>query len=116
MTCAFRRLFRKLSLKDKVDLILLPSMWPRERKEHFLILTRARAIENLTPILSCNAVNKSGFMDLCGGSSFWNARGDGSQIASETAEEDLHVILEGRSTRAWRMQFPALRDAKLPLV
>lgn len=109
----FPELFRDLVLNRGADVIIIPSMWPREREAHFRILAPARAVENQTPVLTCNGVNECGRINLCGLSGAYNEKGETLHLASNDREEEVDLLLNPDHTRKWRESFPALRDARL---
>lgn len=53
----FPELFRKYFL-NKAKVIFLPAEWPAIRKDHLMVLAKARAIENQCFIVLCNAVGQ----------------------------------------------------------
>jgi predicted amidohydrolase len=55
----FPELFRAMALAGAV-LFLIPAQWPVRRVEAWLILTRARAVENELFIAACNRVGQEG--------------------------------------------------------
>ncbi len=55
----FPELFRAMALAGAV-LFLVPAQWPVRRVEAWLILTRARAVENELFIAACNRVGRDG--------------------------------------------------------
>ena len=109
----FPELFRALVLSLKADVLVVPAMWPVERIEHFRILAQARALENLTPIVACNAVGPCGSL----------ASGGRSLVVSEWGR----ILFEAPADTAGRFKFdfsrqavadtrsrlPALADARL---
>lgn len=109
----FPELFRILVREAPPDIFILPAMWPVERKKHFSILIRARAVENLTPFLACNAVGACGKMTLCGESMVCDEKGETVLLASSDTEERLVWRLNTDRARNWRREFPALRDIRL---
>lgn len=109
----FPELFRLIIQREQPDIFILPAMWPVERRTHFRILVRARAVENLTPFLACNAVGRCGAMVLCGESTICDERGAIVLAASSEREEHLIYRLNPGRTDEWRRQFPALQDIRL---
>ncbi len=109
----FPELFRKLTLEHGVDLILVPAMWPEERRTHLEILAPARAIENQTPVIVCNGVGPCGRINLCGRSSVHDARGNCLHISPSDTTDSIDFCLDLKATAEWRETFPALKDARL---
>ncbi|MCE9599857.1 MAG: hypothetical protein K8S54_17995 [Spirochaetia bacterium] len=107
----FPELFRKL-VATGVNLFIIPAMWPMERASHLKILARARAIENLSYVIVCNATGRCGALTLCGDSIIVNPKGEvlGEAFAEEmqlTADLNLEIMQE------WRTSFPVLNDMRL---
>jgi predicted amidohydrolase len=93
------------------DVMVVVANWPAARREQWLALLRARAIENLCYVVAVNRVGTDGNDVVYSGDScvidyLGNTLldlGTGTTVA--TAEIDLE------SLRAWRTQFPAHLDA-----
>ena len=50
------------------DVFLIPANWPSSRREHWMTLLRARAIENQTYVVGCNRVGEGGGLHYGGDS------------------------------------------------
>lgn len=77
----------------RADVLFLPTQWPEVRREHWQILTRARAIENQVYLCGCNA--KGGFcptVPLCGCSAIIDPWG--KVLAQEPTDEEAVVTAE----------------------
>ena len=77
----------------RADVLFLPTQWPEVRREHWQILTRARAIENQVYLCGCNA--KGGFspkVPLCGCTEIIGPWGD--ILAQEPTDEEAIVTAE----------------------
>jgi predicted amidohydrolase len=61
----FPEMFRKYAV-DGARMIVVPSMWPIQRVEHWRTLVIARAIENQCYIVACNAVGQTGDTNFAG--------------------------------------------------
>ncbi|MFB6205281.1 MAG: nitrilase-related carbon-nitrogen hydrolase [Haloglomus sp.] len=108
----FPQLYRAL-VDRGVDLVAVPSAWPYPRVEHWQVLPRARAVENLCYVAAANG--SATFEDdrLVGRSTIYDPWGtplasSGEEPALVTAEVDPARI------RAVREEFPALRDRRNP--
>lgn len=55
----FPELFRRYAVEG-ARLVIIPAEWPLERVEHWRALLRARAIENQSYIVACNAAGQTG--------------------------------------------------------
>ncbi len=55
--------------KKGAEIILVPAMWGIERREHFKVLTRARAIETQSFLVASNGWGRGGSKTFFGGSS-----------------------------------------------
>ena len=109
----FPELFRTLVLSLRADVLLIPAMWPVERIEHFRILTRARALENLTPVVACNAVGPCGALASGGRSSVVSSWGE-LLFEGSSDKPDRFVFAYSRAAVAeTRRRLPALEDARL---
>ncbi|MFB6153764.1 MAG: carbon-nitrogen family hydrolase [Halodesulfurarchaeum sp.] len=106
----FPELYRAL-VDEGVSLVLVPSAWPYPRLEHWKVLPRARAIENLLYVAPTNGVGEFEDSTLLGRSAIidpWGttvaAAGDRPTIlTAEIAPEQVESVRE---------DFPALRDRR----
>jgi predicted amidohydrolase len=106
----FPELYRCLSARG-AEIMLVTSSWPSARLEHWLILTRARAIENLSYVVACNAAGAHGGHELAGNSLIIDPWG--KVLARSSADEGmLYGEIDRESVSAIRAQFPALRDRR----
>jgi predicted amidohydrolase len=55
-------------LADRTDLYLVPANWPAKRREHWMALLRARAIENQAYVVGVNRVGEGNGLDYSGDS------------------------------------------------
>lgn len=88
---------------------LLASGWPTPRIEHWRILLRARAIEDLAWVVACNGVGTHRGVTLGGHSAVIDPRGE---VIAEAGggEEILRAEVDPTAVIAWREAFPALAD------
>lgn len=106
----FPELYRDLA-DDGVDLVLVPSAWPYPRVEHWQLLPRARAVENLTYVAAVNGASDFGDDALVGRSAVYDPWGP---TLAGTGEEPtiVHADLDPERPAAVREEFPALRDRR----
>jgi predicted amidohydrolase len=107
----FPEMFRRLVVDEHAQLIVIPASWPRPRRAHWRVLTRARAIENLCFVAACNRVGEDGDYSFFGASALINPWGErlveaGDTPALLTAEIDLADVGKARE------KFPALNDRR----
>lgn len=91
------------------DAFLIASGWPTKRIEHWRILLRARAIENLAWVVACNGVGTQGGTELGGHSAVIDPLG-GIVTEGGPAEEVLVASVDPERATQWRTTFPALED------
>jgi len=107
----FPELYRLMS-KESAEIFLVTSAWPYPRLEHWLVLTRARAIENLAYVVACNAAGKTRGEVLLGNSLVVDPWG--TPIARAGGDEQvLYAQVDMDLLREVRSRFPALRDRRL---
>lgn len=104
----FPEIFRR---QLDAELMIVVANWPRCRREHWLTLLRARAIENQAYVAGINRLGKVGAEEFTGDSVVFGPRGEavldmGSQEGCAWADLDLANLREYRKT------FPILRDAQ----
>ena len=94
-----------------VTLVLVPSAWPYPRVEHWRLLPRARAVENLTYVAAVNGVGAFEDAELLGRSAVYDPWGAtlasaGDHPTTVTADVDRERV------DAVRNEFPALEDRR----
>jgi len=92
-------------------LVLVPSAWPYPRVEHWRLLPRARAVENLAYVAAVNGVGAFEDAELLGRSAVYDPWGTtlasaGDHPATVTADVDRERV------DAVRNEFPALEDRR----
>ena len=107
----FPRLYREL-VDAGTTLVLVPSAWPYPRVEHWQVLPRARAIENLCYLGAVNGAAEFPEATLLGRSTIYDPWG--TPLAS-AGDEPVLVTADIDPTRveAVRAEFPALADRRL---
>ena len=98
-----------MELAPSTDVFIVLANWPASRREHWLTLLRARAIENQAFIVGVNRVGSGGGLDYCGDSAAFAP--DGSPLGCLDASPGiLTVDAKPGAVASWRETFPALRD------
>ena len=96
-------------LARDTDLYVVPANWPESRREHWMALLRARAIENQAYVIGCNRVGDGGGLHYVGDSMIIDplgtvlAGGQDRQVILEADVDPGHVA-------ATRERFPFLDD------
>jgi len=104
----FPEMFRDL-VDAGAETFLLSSGWPTPRIEHWRVLARARAIEDLAWVVACNGVGSHADVTLGGHSVVVDPQG---VVIAEAGDEETVLFADvepGRSAQ-WREAFPALGD------
>lgn len=107
----FPELFRT-GMKRGAEAFVLGANWPAARQNHWRMLLLARAIENQAFVLGVNRTGDDPHLVYRGGSIAVGPRGEVLAEADD-GETVLSVEIDPAAPRAWRAEFPALRDAKL---
>ena len=106
----FPELYRRL-VEAGATLVLVPSAWPYPRVEHWRVLPRARAIENLLYVAAANGVGEFEDAALLGRSAVYDPWG--TQVAGLGEEAGLVTAqLDADAVTARREEFPALADRR----
>jgi predicted amidohydrolase len=108
----FPELYRDL-VDRGVDLVAVPSAWPYPRVEHWQLLPRARAVENLCYVAAANGSADFGDDRLVGRSTVYDPWGTALASAGEEPALVTAEVDPGRVRRV-REEFPALRDRRHP--
>lgn len=107
----FPELFRRL-VDAGAELAVVPAAWPAARVDHWSVLARARAAEDLYPVV---AVNTAGFhaRTRMGGRSV--ILDSSAQVLAEAGEDETILVAEIdlEATAERRRTFPALDDRRL---
>ena len=107
----FPELFRA-QVDGGAQLFLVAAAWPLARLAHWQVLLRARALENQSFLLACNAAGRQGEIELAGRSSVVDPWGTvlaeaGARPQTLTVDIDPDLALRARK------EFPALADRRL---
>ncbi len=106
----FPELYR-LGVERGADLMTVQANWPASRQEHWEVLLRARAIENQCVVAGVNCVGVQQGTAYAGGSRIVSPKG--SVLASGGDDEEVvSAEISHDAVRAWRSNFPALRDRR----
>ena len=107
----FPELFRA-QVDGGSQLFLVAAAWPLARLAHWQLLLRARALENQSFLLACNAAGHQGQVALAGRSAVVDPWGTVLAEAGPDAET-LTVELDPDLAVRARKEFPALADRRL---
>jgi predicted amidohydrolase len=104
----FPEFFRRM-IDQGAELFLISSAWPHARLEHWLLLNRTRALENLSYLISCNSAGVNRGVRFAGHSQVVDPTG---QVIAGGGDEECLVWAEVNREVVWRVreEFPALRD------
>ncbi len=107
----FPELFRAVA--DRVDAIVVVANWPKERRAHWDVLVRARAIENQCYVVAVNRTGNAGGLEYDGGSVAYGPWGE--PLASMSSDDAIQVVeLDPRRVADVRSKYPFLRDQGTP--
>lgn len=106
----FPELYRRL-VDAGVTLVLVPSAWPYPRVEHWSVLPRARAIENLWYVVAVNGVGEFSDAELLGRSTAYDPWGTVIAGLGEN-EGQVTARLDPAAVDQRREEFPALEDRR----
>ncbi len=109
----FPELFRQLTDAGS-ELLIVPAGWPARRREHWTLLSRARAVENQAYVLACCSAGTHAGVEQAGHSQIVDPWGEVLAEAGE-GEEVLTAELDPARVAQVRAAFPVLRDRVLGL-
>ncbi len=109
----FPEIFR-LGAKAGAELFVVIANWPAARVEHWRLLIRARAIENQAYVMGVNRCGADPKLDYPGASMIVDPQG---QVIAELGAEEgcLKAMIEAKTVRSCRADFPFLRDLRADL-
>lgn len=93
------------------DLYVVPANWPTSRREHWLALLQARAIENQAFVVGCNRVGTGGGLDYSGDSRIIDPLGQIIDTAG-THTQILLADISAQQVSEVRTRFPFLHDRR----
>ncbi|MFN5604133.1 MAG: nitrilase-related carbon-nitrogen hydrolase [Actinomycetes bacterium] len=94
------------------DVYLVPANWPVSRREHWMALLRARAIENQAYVIGCNRVGDGGSLSYAGDSKGFGPNGDLLADGTEAGETILYADVSADEVTAVRERFRFLQDRR----
>ena len=93
------------------DIYLVPANWPTARREHWMALLRARAIENQAYVVGCNRVGDGGGLNYSGDSLVIDPLG--TVLAQGQSEACiLYAEIEPAFVSDVRTKYPFLQDRR----
>lgn len=98
-------------LADQTDLYLVPANWPAKRREHWMALLRARAIENQAYVVGVNRVGEGSGLDYSGDSQIIDPLGRVLAAGAHT-ETTLLADLTTDEVASTRAHFRFLPDRR----
>lgn len=105
----FPELYRKLSQRG-AQILLSCYALPKQRTEHWRILTPARALENQAFFISCGCGGENRGVAYAGNSMVVSPYGE---ILSECKKEVEETVIDINQAKKYRSEFSALRDRVL---
>ena len=106
----FPELFRPAA-RGGAECFVVMADWPNKRSEHWVRLLQARAIENQAIVLGVNRCGTDPMFVYDGRSCLFDPMG---KCLFEAGPEERVILAEihADQVRAWREEFPALRDMR----
>ncbi len=107
----FPELFRRLT-EAGAQMFVIASSWPERRLDHWRLLTRARAVENLAYVVAADACGEHDGVRQAGHSVVVDPWGE---VVAEAGTEAtvIDVEIDPARVEQVRADFPALRDRRL---
>ena len=99
------------ALAHDTDVYLVPANWPASRREHWLTLLRARAIENQAYVIGCNRVGEGGGLVYSGDSRVFDPFGE-TVAAADDGEITLIADVTAERVAEVRDRFRFLPDRR----
>ncbi len=102
---------RLIQGKPMYDALIYVANWPAVRREPWLKLLPARAIENQAYVMGCNRVGEDNNQHTYSGDSlFIDPRGEFLLAPGTTTDEILTFKLSSKELSDFRLKFPVLED------
>jgi omega-amidase len=109
----FPELARKQALAG-AKILFVPAQWPNPRRNHWVTLNKARAIENQMFVVATNGCGIAGKLQSCGHSAIYDPWGEELVHASES-EEVCVTTLHVDTVDEVRAKIPVFEDRRPPL-
>lgn len=93
------------------DLYVVPANWPASRRQHWMTLLRARAIENQAYVAGCNRVGTGDGLDYSGDSRVFDPLGE-PLAEGDATEQILYAEIDPDRVRHTRSHFPFLNERR----
>lgn len=99
------------ALARHTDMYVVPANWPVSRREHWMALLRARAIENQAYVIGCNRVGEGGGLVYSGDSRVFDPFGE-TVAAADDGEITLIADVTAERVAEVRDRFRFLPDRR----
>lgn len=99
------------ALADTTDCYVVPANWPAARREHWMGLLRARAIENQAYVVGVNRVGTGGRLDYSGDSMIVDPFGEVVAQAGD-AETAISADVDPKRVESVRSEYPFIQDRR----
>lgn len=105
----FPEIYQQLS--KKCSLIIVSANWPMQRRDHWLTLLKARAIENQCYVAGCNRTGNGGGLEYCGDSAVYSP--DGTELSlADSGEKLLFADIFNKAVEDIRSGFSLKQDRR----
>ncbi|KIA74741.1 carbon-nitrogen family hydrolase [Arthrobacter sp. MWB30] len=104
----FPGLWMELSTRG-AEIVIVPAAWPAARREHWRLLTTARALEHQIFVVACNAAGVQEGVELGGHSRVVDPAGN-VLAEADAGESVLMVDIDPQQVGIVRNEFPVLND------
>ena len=105
-----RNVFNKKTKEPAYDVLIYVANWPAARSNHWQVLLKARAIENLSYVVGVNRVGADGKGVAYNGNTEVISPTGELLYEAENAVETNTTVLSADSLQVWRSKFPAYFD------
>lgn len=105
----FPEIFQAVS--SEAEVIIVPANWPQKRREHWMCLLKARAIENQVYVIGVNCVGIIGGVEYSGDSCVINPAGE--SIVQMSGQEGLVLCEIKDDVKTYRSGFPVKNDRRV---
>lgn len=97
--------------KGDYDVVVYSANWPKPRREVWLTLLKARAIENQSYVIGVNRAGETDGLYYSGDSVVYGARGETVAQANAKGEEEVLIVdINIEAMRSFREKFRVLAD------